>query len=130
MTKNIDSTTDISSEIKSILLLLKFPGSLHLDCQGFIEDPQKDIVFQYASQNSALPLQNGKNHIFLDTPVSLGETIRHFEKMSNQDIVDLWFETHNRISGLSTSGFQPMRLTSLVFFYEPTYFHIDKVFKQ
>ena len=130
MTKVLHPDQSISEVIKSIILLLKFPGSLYIDFQGFLEDSTEDLVFCYGSQNSSLPLQNQKNHIFLDSTEACAETIKYFSDLSNNDIRDLWFNQHSKIGGLSASGFTPQRLVTANFFYEPSEIHVDKVFKK
>ena len=120
---------EISEFIRSVVMLLSFPGILSIDLQGFVSDPFGDMVFQYASQNSALRLHNGMNSIWLDSAQAKEETIEYFDKMNNKDFLNAWFENHNRLSSLISSGFKPARLTSIVLFYEPSSQHIDKIFK-
>ena len=129
MTKVLDPDQQISEFIKSIILLLKFPGSLYIDFQGFLEDSSEDLIFCYGSQNSSVPLQNGKNFIFLDSTEARAETIKYFSNLSNNEIQDLWFNQHSKIGGLSASGFKPQRLLTVNFFYEPCEIHVDKIFK-
>ena len=130
MTKLLDDKSDIAEIVRSVILLLKFPGVLFIDCQGFLQDPFEDVVFYYASQNSSLPLQNGENHIFLETKEDRAETIKYFSNLTNSEIHTIWFDTHNKLGGLSASGFKPLRLVSLNFFYEPSQYHINEGFQK
>ena len=129
MTKNITMDMEISEFIKSIVMLLSFPGRLSVDLQGFVSDPFGDQAFQFASQNSALKLQNEKKFIHLDSTKARKETIEYFQQMNNKDFLNDWFENHNRVSALLSSGFKPARLTSIVVFYEPSTQHIETIFK-
>ena len=120
---------EIGDTICDIIALLNFPGCFWVDLGGFVEDPMHDLIYQYASQNSALTLQNKETCIYFDETDNREETFNYFKSMNSADISALWFNTHNRISGFSGSGFTLARLTSVNIFYEPTTMHVDQLIK-
>ena len=128
LTKNIEPGMAIGKFIAEIVLLLSFPGCLFVDLHGFVIDSDDKPVFQYGSQNSALTLQNEENHIFLDSPKEKEKTYTYFENMSNDEIGKKWFDRHNQVSNLLTSGFRLGNIVSVVMFYEPETQHVDKIF--
>ena len=128
ITKNVSKGEAIPF-ILELLQLLQFPGYFMLDAQGFITNEEHDSVFTFASPNSAITLQNEKSFILLDSPETSKETYNYFKSMNDKTLLSHWFNSHNLISDLSSSGFVPIRLTSIVCFFEPLNVTVKEIFK-
>lgn len=86
-----------------------------------------DLIFTFGSQNSAIDLSNGKNFMFLDSTQKRKELFEYFQGMTNEKFTQQWFESHNRVSDLMSSGFTVERIVTIVVFYEPTTQSVDKI---
>ena len=100
-----------------------------IDAQGFITNDEKDNVFTFASPNSAITLQNSKSFILFDSPETTKETYNYFKNMNDKTLLSHWFNAHNIISNLSTSGFVAKRLTTIVCYFEPLNISAKEIFE-
>jgi hypothetical protein len=101
---------------------------MSVDAHGFIAN-KTDLGFQFASQNSALTLHNGKNVIGLHSTKIRQDAHQYFSSMTGDDFKKAWFDAHDSISDLIASGYTANRLTTLVIFYEPTSTSVEGLFR-
>ncbi len=128
LTKNVSDDEAIPF-ILNLIESLVFPGFFMIDLLGFIKNSDGDNVFTFASPNSGIKLQNGKNFCLFDSPETSKATYNYFKSMNDKLLLTKWFDSHNIISDYTNSGFVPKRFTSIVCFYEPVNTTVKEIFE-
>lgn len=107
--------------------LLSFPGYFAVDAHGFIKQ-QDEVGFQFASQSTSLTIFNDKNVTFLHSTKSREALYNFFKPMTGPEFLTNWFQNHDAISDLMSSGYSPKRICTMVIFYEPTSQSVKELF--
>ena len=128
LTKNIRHD-QCPTFIAELIDILDFPCWLSIDAFGFVQDPEKDLTgFQWVSKASGLVLMNDQTRILIDDYEIRLELYNQFLNMNGETFLQKWFESHNRISRLQSSGFGPKSVTTLVAYIEPLNISVKKLF--
>lgn len=109
--------------------MLHFPCVIHIDAHGFVTDSTRSLTgFQFASKNTSMKLMREKSNAYVGSTAEHTELRSHFEKMTGQTFLQSWFQSHDEISELVGSGFQPKRTCSLVLYLEPENISAQELF--
>ena len=102
---------------------------IHIDAHGFITDVNRSLTgFQFASRNTSLALMNEKSSAYVGSTADHKELRKFFENMTPEKFLQSWFTSHDRVSELVGSGFQPKRTCSLVIYLEPEVMTAEEIF--
>ncbi len=105
LTKTVDSNMEIGMFLSEVLkLLCVLPGIIAIDANGFVKK-DNDLVFTWASPGSGILLHNGKNKLLIDSSNTTKKLVAYCKSLTNVQFGNLWFERHNAISDLMSSGF-------------------------
>ena len=119
LTKTISAGLKIGEFVAKVVQLIGvIPGIIRVDAQGFV-GKNTDLVFQWAAPNSGMILANEKFKFLIDSGHDARELANYFKSMENTQFQQNWFDRHDSISDLQSSGLHLKRLTNIVIFYNP-----------
>ena len=128
LTKNVNHE-ETPAFVKKLVELVRFPCILRVDAHGFVREKADEITgFQFASQNSAIQLSNEKNHVLMTNEETVRPVIDYFDQMTGQEFLGKWYESHDRIAELASSGFLPSSTKSVVVYLEPVNMTATEIF--
>ena len=127
VTKNI-SHEESPAFISKILEMVRFPCIVRIDAHGFIMQKDNTIGFQFASPSSSMLLSNGKFHALMDGEKTVRPLLNFFSEMDGQEFLSRWYDAHDRVAELTSSGFRPVNTKSLVLYLEPVHEKADTIF--
>ena len=128
LTKTISAGLNIGEFVAKVVRLIGvIPGVIKVDAQGFV-GKKSNLVFQWAAPNSGMILPNEKFKFLIDSGFDTQELTTYFKNMSNVQFQQNWYNRHDSIASLQSSGLNLKRLTNVVIFYNP-YSHNVRDFK-
>ena len=129
LTKNL-TQKNATIFLAELIEIIQFPTWISVDCFGFITDLERELVgFQWASKNSGLTLLNEKAKILIDSNHVRKKLIENLSKLSPEEFLLSWFNSHDRVSELYRSGFVPKSICTMVVYLEPLSTSVTDLFK-
>lgn len=126
-TKNVLSPEMLPEFLGELVEHLQFPGYFSYDFHGTMRH-EKKLIFQFASQNSTLRIDDERNFLLLENSHTQKVLADKLRKTQYNDFLEEWFFVHDAVSDLMASGITPERLLSVVVYYEPTSIRVGDLF--
>ena len=124
--KTVDD--NIGTFLANLIRSIKVPGMFGIDFHGLIRN-KDGLQFVWASQGSMIQLFDSKRSKFLieskDTRQKLTD---FFEKSSPDNLLETWFQAHDRRSDYIYSGFSPEKLLACMAYFEPISVNVKNLF--
>ena len=126
--KIVTHSNMIGDFLGNLIDLLNFPGYLSIDFSGTMRN-DKGLIYNWGSQNSGILIHNDQNVILLEDPETQKELSNKFRHTDYKTYLHTWFDAHDLVRDLTTSGIIPERLMTIMVFYEPTTVSVSKLLK-
>ena len=130
LTKVLTDGVAIKDELLKILKNLRFPATLSIDFNGFLEAPKEDktdIFFCFASPATGIKLSNEKSSQLVINSEDMAELMTFVKGLNDEDFMDQWFRRHDSISDYRGSGIRPRRMVNLVVTADPFYLPVTEI---
>ena len=108
--------------------LLSFPGVISIDFHGLLKSPEGNLIYKFASQNSGIKLDSTRNFVRLEDSKTLKALSEKLRTTDYSQYLEKWFDSHDVISDLSSSGLRPERLLCVLVYFEPTSHSVSDLF--
>ena len=130
LTKVLTDGVAIKDEIIEILKNIRFPATISIDANGFLEIPKEnkvDVIFCFSSVATGMKLTNGKSWHLVINREDMTELINFVKDLKDEDFMDTWFRTHDSVADYRGSGIRPRRMVNLVITADPFYLPVSKL---
>ena len=108
--KNIEN--NVKNFVSDAVNLLSFPCVIYIDYAGFMKS-EKEKIFTFPSAATCLQLINEKDSYLLIDSDSKSYFKNFWNSLSDAEILNRWFDAHDSVSYLSSSGLTSDRLLSV-----------------
>lgn len=128
LTKVLIDGIAIKDEIMEILKNIRFPATISIDANGFLEIPKEnkvDVIFCFSSVATGMKLPNGKSWYLVINSEDMTELINFVKDLKDEDFMDTWFRTPDSVVG--GPGIRPRRIVNLVITVDPFYLPVTKL---
>ena len=130
ITKVIENETIFSQFLSNLIEKIRFPCSVTIDANGFMENLKGDIIFCFSSPNTGVTLVDNKQTVVLHDQPSGLKLLDKVEKLSNGDFLESWLSNHDLVSDYRGSGFKYRRIINLVVMLDPLFISVKKLMNQ
>ena len=127
ITKVVTDETSFKAFLSELVEKIRFPCSITIDANGFMENQKGDIIFCFASPNTGLRLDNEKQTKIIHDRESGKSLLDYLENMTDASFSSEWFSTHDRVSDYRGSGYFARRIINLVVMLDPLYISVTKL---
>lgn len=127
ITKVVQEGTTFQTVLLDLIEKIRFPCSITIDANGFMENHKGDIIFCFASPNTGLVLDTGKQTKVIHDQVSGKNLLDYLGKMTNAEFIQLWFKNHDLVSDYRGSGYKAGRIVNLVVLLDPLFTPVTKI---